>query len=58
MASMTTSGYGDIYPVTTSGRLVGMVTMLVGIASFAVVTAKIGEFLIHAAREDAADPQT
>jgi voltage-gated potassium channel len=57
-STITTVGYGDIYPVTTAGRLVGMVTMLVGIATFAVVTAKLGEFLIRAAREDEAGLQT
>lgn len=45
-ATITTVGYGDIFPVTTAGRLVGMVTMFVGIAAFAVVTAKIAEWLV------------
>ncbi|MFK7920141.1 MAG: potassium channel family protein [Ilumatobacter sp.] len=45
-ATITTVGYGDIFPVTTVGRLVGMVTMFVGISAFAVVTAKIAEWLV------------
>jgi len=45
--TITTVGYGDIFPVTTAGRLVGAVTMGVGISSFAVVTAKVAEYLVR-----------
>jgi voltage-gated potassium channel len=48
VTTMATVGYGDIYPVTGVGRLVAGVTMLVGIATFAVVTAKVAEFLVRA----------
>lgn len=46
-ATITTVGYGDVYPVTGPGRVIGAVTMLVGIGSFAVVTAKVAEFLVR-----------
>jgi voltage-gated potassium channel len=45
--TITTVGYGDVYPVTGAGRLIGGLTMLVGISSFAVVTAKVAEFLVR-----------
>ena len=45
-ATITTVGYGDIYPVTTAGRIIAVFTMVVGISTLAVVTARIAKFLI------------
>jgi voltage-gated potassium channel len=45
--TITTVGYGDIYPVTAIGRLIAIFTMLVGIGTLAVVTARIAKFLIR-----------
>ena len=45
--TITTVGYGDVFPITTAGRLIGVVTMVVGISTFAVVTAKVAEFLVR-----------
>jgi voltage-gated potassium channel len=36
---VTTVGYGDRFPVTAEGRLVGVVLMVVGIAVFGSITA-------------------
>jgi voltage-gated potassium channel len=49
-ATITTVGYGDIFPVTTAGRIIGGVTMVVGISTFAVVTAKVAEWLVRGER--------
>ena len=55
-ATITTVGYGDVSPVTVPGRLVGIVTMVVGISTFAVVTAKVAEFLVRSDRETELNP--
>ena len=38
VSTMTTVGYGDKYPVTTEGKLVAMVLMVVGVGLFGVLT--------------------
>lgn len=45
--TITTVGYGDVFPVTAAGRIVGGFTMVVGISTFAIVTAKVAEFLVR-----------
>jgi voltage-gated potassium channel len=44
--TITTVGYGDIYPVTPAGRIVAVLTMIVGVSTLAIVTARIAQFLI------------
>jgi voltage-gated potassium channel len=46
-STITTVGYGDIYPVTAIGRVIAVFTMLVGVSTLAVVTARIAKFLIR-----------
>lgn len=36
--TITTVGYGDQYPTTNTGRLIGVVVMLVGVGLFGVIT--------------------
>lgn len=43
MSTMTTVGYGDLTPQTTSGQAVAIVVMLVGIGFVAVVTGAIAQ---------------
>ena len=43
MTTVTTVGYGDTYPTTSSGRGIAIVVMLVGIGFVAVLTAAAAE---------------
>lgn len=40
-ASMTSTGYGDVVPTSTSGRIIGIVAMVGGIFIFSLITAII-----------------
>jgi voltage-gated potassium channel len=44
--TISTVGYGDIYPVTVIGRVIAVFTMIVGVSTFGVVTASIARFLL------------
>lgn len=55
--TVSTVGYGDRYPVTTEGRLVGVGLMLAGVALLGVVTASIASWLIERVRQEEAATQ-
>jgi voltage-gated potassium channel len=46
VTTMTTVGYGDLYPHTTAGRLLAIVVMLVGIGFIAILTGAVAERFI------------
>lgn len=47
ITTATTVGYGDTYPVTAPGRGIGVVLMIVGIGTFAALTANVAAFLFE-----------
>ena len=47
VTTITTVGYGDHYPVTTTGRLVAVALMLSGVALLGVVTASLATWLVQ-----------
>ncbi len=49
--TVTTVGYGDVVPEHVSGRLIGVVLMLQGIALLTVITAAVTATLIEQARQ-------
>ena len=51
--TITTVGYGDYYPVSTEGRFVGMIVMMLGVGLFGVLTG----FLANAFLADDKTPQ-
>ncbi|RYN14538.1 potassium transporter Kef [Bifidobacterium animalis subsp. animalis] len=44
--TVTTVGYGDVYPVTTLGRFIAIILMITGIAVIGIVSAMISSWLI------------
>ena len=50
--TVTTVGYGDLYPTTVVGRIIGMVLMFVGIGFLAVLTATVSSRFVKSDRAD------
>lgn len=46
MTTVTTVGYGDIYPVTTGGRIIAIFLMLTGIGTLGLYTAAIASWVL------------
>ncbi|MDP7078571.1 MAG: NAD-binding protein [Candidatus Undinarchaeales archaeon] len=44
--TMSTIGYGDIYPVTSEGRMITVVFAILGISAFAVAASALFEFIV------------
>lgn len=53
MTTFATVGYGDKYPVTAAGRGIAVALMLLGIAAFGVVTAKLAALFVEEQEDDA-----
>ena len=46
-ATITTVGYGDVYPKSPAGRGVAVLLMLVGISLFGLLTARVAAFFVE-----------
>lgn len=51
-ATITTVGYGDVYPKTPAGRGVAVALMLVGISLFGLLTARVAAFFVQGAQDE------
>ena len=53
IATTTTVGYGDKYPVTNLGRIVGVLIMVVGVGLFGVLTGYLANTFLAPSRQRA-----
>ncbi len=54
IATITTAGYGDKYPVTSEGRIIGVVLMITGVGFFGTLTAYIASLFLNPKKTDEA----
>lgn len=57
VTTLTTVGYGDIYPVTTAGKLLAAVISILGIAMFALPTGILGAGFVEETRKQKTRPE-
>jgi voltage-gated potassium channel len=55
VVTVTTVGYGDVYPKSVEGRIIAMVVMLFGIGFLSVLTAAIASRFVKTERGDETD---
>ncbi len=58
VVTITTVGYGDVAPVTASGRLIAVGLMIGGIALLGIVTATLASWLVEKVSAEDAQTQT
>ena len=52
ITTVTTVGYGDVYPVTNTGRVIAVLLMIGGISLVGVVTAALASWIIERVTEE------
>jgi voltage-gated potassium channel Kch len=56
IVTVTTVGYGDMYPVTTGGRIVGCFVLIVGVALFATFTGFLANAFLSPKKGQPSEP--
>ena len=57
ITTVTTVGYGDVYPVTNTGRVIAVLLMIGGISLVGVVTAALASWIIQTVAEEETEIQ-
>lgn len=57
VVTLTTVGYGDAYPVTVAGKIIGAIVAVLGIALFAMPTAILGSGFLEEIQKNKEKPQ-
>ena len=52
ITTVTTVGYGDRFPVTSTGRVLAVCLMLVGISLMGVITASVAAWFVKMSQDD------
>jgi voltage-gated potassium channel len=52
ITTVTTVGYGDVYPVSNAGRIIAVLLMIGGISLVGVVTAALASWIIESVAEE------
>ncbi|MDZ4267848.1 MAG: potassium channel family protein [Mycobacterium sp.] len=52
ISTITTVGYGDTYPVTTTGRVIAVLLMIGGISLIGVITATVASWIVERVSEE------
>jgi voltage-gated potassium channel len=52
ITTVTTVGYGDVYPITNAGRVIAVLLMIGGISLVGVVTAALASWIIQSVAEE------
>ncbi|CAN5567595.1 potassium channel family protein [soil metagenome] len=55
LTTITTVGYGDLYPITTTGRVIAALLMIGGISLLGTITATIASWIVQRVAEDETD---
>jgi voltage-gated potassium channel len=55
VATITTVGYGDLYPITTEGRILAMILMLTGVGMFGAVSGMMASVFLGQSKKEPQD---
>jgi voltage-gated potassium channel len=55
IVTVATVGYGDKYPVTPAGRLIGVLVMVVGVGLFSVLTSFLAQWFVRSRQAKTAE---